>query len=144
MIAYRYDLTPDDNDTVLITSPDFPELASFAETEADAERHALAAVEEALAARISANEPLPVPHRGAETGRHVRVSLLITLKAMLYALMVARGVTRAELARMLGWHREQVDRLFRLDHQSHVAQLDAAFHALGGTLGIELDERSAA
>ena len=36
MIAYPITLTPDDNGTLLITSLDFPELASFGDTVEDA------------------------------------------------------------------------------------------------------------
>jgi hypothetical protein len=37
-------------------------------------------------------------------------------------------------------HREQVDRLFRLDHSSRLDQLDAAFRALDSRLTVELEE----
>ena len=33
---FKLTLTPDDNDTLMVTSPDFPELTSFGETEEDA------------------------------------------------------------------------------------------------------------
>jgi antitoxin HicB len=39
-------------------------------------------------------------------------------------------MNRAELARRLDWHRESVDRLFRLDHASRVDQIEAAFKVL--------------
>jgi len=40
--------------------------------------------------------------------------------------------------RDLGWHREQVDRLFRLDHNSRIDQLEEAFRALGHPLRFNL------
>lgn len=48
--------------------------------------------------------------------------------------------TRAELARRLGWHREQVDRLFRLDHASRLDRLKATFKALHREMGVEIIE----
>ena len=39
-------------------------------------------------------------------------------------------MNRAELARRLDWHRESVDRLFRLDHASRVDRIEAAFKVL--------------
>ena len=36
MLRYPIVLTPDDNDTLLVTSPDFPELKSFGKDHADA------------------------------------------------------------------------------------------------------------
>jgi hypothetical protein len=40
-------------------------------------------------------------------------------------------MTRADLMRALGRHREQVDRLFRLDHNSRLDAMDDAFKAVG-------------
>ena len=48
------------------------------------------------------------------------------------------GVTRAELSRRLKWNRESVDRLFRLDHASRLDQLEAAFRALGRSVGVRI------
>ena len=53
------------------------------------------------------------------------------IASALYMICSRRGVSRAELARRLEWHREQVDRLFRLDHKSRLDQMEAAFVALG-------------
>ena len=50
-IQHLVHTVPDDNGTILITCPSFPEVATFAETEDDIERVALAAIEEAIAAR---------------------------------------------------------------------------------------------
>jgi antitoxin HicB len=49
-----------------------------------------------------------------------------------------KEISRAELARRLKWHREQVDRLFRLDHKSQLDQLEAAFKAIGIPLCFDL------
>ncbi|MCO5159887.1 MAG: hypothetical protein M9939_02020 [Mesorhizobium sp.] len=53
-------------------------------------------------------------------------------------------MTRAELARRLGWHREQVDRLFRLDHKSRLDQLESAFKALGETIRFSMPDMAQA
>jgi antitoxin HicB len=46
-------------------------------------------------------------------------------------LLRAQGMTRADLTRKLGWQREAVDRLFRLEHKSRLDVIEAAFKALG-------------
>jgi antitoxin HicB len=46
----------------------------------------------------------------------VRLPALTVLKAELYWQLRETGITCAELRRRLGWRRESVDRLFRLDH----------------------------
>jgi antitoxin HicB len=37
-----------------------------------------------------------------------------------------KGMKKAELARRLGWHMPQVDRLFDLKHASNIEQIEAA------------------
>ena len=61
------------------------------------------------------------------------------LKIMLMKALKDEGITRAELARRLDWHREQVDRLFRLKHASRLDQIEAAFKVMGRkvTVGLE-------
>jgi antitoxin HicB len=136
MLTYWVDLTPDDNGTLLVTSPAFPEVTTFGEDEEAARRAAVSAIEEAIAARISDGDPVPLGRKGS--GTPVLMPTMTTLKVLLYDALRKTGVSRAELARRLGWHREQVDRLFRLDHASRLDQLDAAFRALQRTIDVEI------
>ncbi|MFI4965421.1 MAG: type II toxin-antitoxin system HicB family antitoxin [Caulobacterales bacterium] len=128
-LAYRIDLTPDDNGTFLVTCPALPEVTSFAEGEAEAGVVASDAIEEALAARIARSEDIPVSD--AREGDGVCLPLLTELKVALYSAARTQGVTRADLVRRLDWNRESVDRLFRLDHNSRLQQIDEAYRALG-------------
>ena len=147
MLTYLVDLTPDENGTLLVTCPAFPEVSTFGEDRARARLNAIKAIEEAIAARISDGDPLPRPPTEAQMKRHargkgiwVKLPLLSSLKAALYQAMLETGITRAELARRLGWHREQVDRLFRLDHASRVDQIEAAFKKLSRQVDIDVRE----
>ncbi|MDC7789276.1 type II toxin-antitoxin system HicB family antitoxin [Rhodoplanes sp. TEM] len=133
MLAYRIELTPDDNGTVLVSCPQLPIVATFGDTEEEARRHAVDAIETALASMIGDNENIPAPDDA--TGPTVRLPMMTSLKVHLYWALRAAGITRAELARRLGWNRESVDRLFRLDHRSRLEQIEAAFAALG----VEID-----
>ena len=135
MIAYRIETKAADNDTLLVSCPAFPEVTTFGPN--DPERLtsiALKAIEEAIAARISDGDPLPREATAVERKRHkglyVKLPLLTALKVQLYDAVREAGISRAELARRLGWNREQVDRLFRLDHASRVDQIEAAFKEL--------------
>jgi antitoxin HicB len=145
MMAYLINTTPDDNATMLVTCPAFPEVTTFGAKDdpKDVFHSALAAIEEAIAARIVDGDPLPRPATAAECkGRlYIKLPLLTELKAELYRQAAAQGVTRAELARRLGWHREQVDRLFRLDHASRLNQLEAAFKAMNQDLDVRVRVR---
>jgi antitoxin HicB len=131
-LRYPVKLTPDDNNTLLVTSPAFPEVTTFGEHKEDALRQARNAIEEAIAARIAAKQEIP-QSPAAIPARLDKVQLpwQTELKVMLYHSLRKAKLTRAELARRLRWPREQVDRLFRLDHASRLDQLEAAFKALG-------------
>lgn len=135
MLSYRVRLEPDDDGSVLVTCPALPEVTSFGADEADALERVVDAVEVALAGRIADGTEIPASD-AAGTGDRVVVPALTALKVALHGEMKGAGVTRAELARRLGWHREQVDRLFRLDHASRLDQLEQAFLVLGRRLDI--------
>jgi antitoxin HicB len=139
MLAYPIELTPDDNDTLLVTCPDLPEVTSFGEDEADALLRAVGAIEEALAARMSDREDIPAP--SPANGRPLAVlPALIAAKVAVWQAMRAQGLRKAGLARRLGWHAPQVDRLLDLDHASTFAQIEAALAALGKRLVVELQD----
>jgi antitoxin HicB len=134
-LSYLIDLTHDDNDTFLVTCPALPEVTTFGGTEEEVRRSALGAIEEAIAARISGGDPLPAPVPASERTprRHsmfIKLPTMTALKVELYLEARKTRTRRADLARRLGWHREQVDRLFRLDHASRLDQIEAAFRAL--------------
>ena len=136
MLGYRIKIEPDDNGTLLVTCPALPEVATFGDDAADATRRAVGAIEEAIAARLADGEDVPEGHQRGP--RLVRLPALTVLKVELYRQLREAGITRAELARRLGWKRELVDRLFRLDHASRLQQLEAAFAALGQAVSVSV------
>jgi antitoxin HicB len=135
---YEIELAPDDNGTVLVRAPSFPEVITYGDNEVDADMHARFAIEEAIAARIAHGDDIPSPAEQAGDGHWVYLPALSALKAALYMQLRLRGLTRAELARRLNWHREQVDRLFRLDHASRLDQIEDAFRAVGEPLNLNV------
>lgn len=139
-LAYPVRLEPDDNDTLFVTCPDLPEVKSFGDDQDDALRHAVDAIEEALAARIAYGEDIPPPSIAKRKQHLVVLPTQTALKVALYCLLKDSGITRAELSRRLEWKRESVDRLFRLDHATRLEQYDAAFKALGRRIRVEVEE----
>jgi antitoxin HicB len=137
---YTIVLTPDDNGTHLVTCPDLPEVTTFGEDAEDAMHRAADAVEEALAARISRREEIPMPSAALQERqqRTVRLPPLTVAKVELYRAARAQGVTKAELARRLGWHGPQVDRLFDLNHRSTIEHIDQALRAIGKRLEVSV------
>jgi antitoxin HicB len=68
----------------------------------------------------------------------VRPSALECAKLGVYQAMTEQGIKKAELARRLGWHLPQVDRLFDLNHASRFDQIEAAARALGRHVEVRL------
>lgn len=137
MLAYPVDLERDTNGTLLVTFPDFAEAVTFGEDESDALLRAAGALETVLAARIDDREAIPLPSPAA--GRPcVVLPALIAAKVLLYRAMREGGVRKADLARRLGWHGPQIDRLLDLNHASRLGQIEAALAVLGKRLRVEL------
>ncbi|TAN25475.1 MAG: type II toxin-antitoxin system HicB family antitoxin [Castellaniella sp.] len=136
MLIYHYTLVPDDNGTLLIRFPEVPEAAAVAETEAEVPVQAVDGLEAALQMYVDARRPLPVA--SCLTGPAVALSTAVTAKLLLADEMVRQGVRKADLARLLGVHPPQVDRLLDLGHSSRIESVEAALSALGRHLEVAL------
>ncbi len=140
MISYRVHLKPDDNGTFLVTAPDFPELTTFGETRAEALTHALGAFEEAIEARISDREEIPVPSKGKVRDIRVALPVQASVKVLLYQSMRKDGVRKAELARRMSIHKQEVDRILDLNHATSLSKIEHAFEVLGKKLSVDVRE----
>ena len=132
MLAYPIALEDDDG-TMLVTSPDFPELTTFGDDREEAVARAVHALEDAIAARIHDRKDIPTPSQG-ET--YAVLPTLISVKVMLYQGMREQGIGKAELARRLGWFLPQVDRVLDVQHRSGMDMMDAALGAIGRRLHV--------
>jgi antitoxin HicB len=137
MFDYPVTLTPD-GDTVLVSFADVPEALTFGADEDEALLQAVDALESALSFYVDARQPLPVPSRPKRGQRVVRPSALEGLKLGVYQAMTEQGVKKAELARRLGWHMPQVDRLLDLRHASRLDQLEQAARVLGRRIEVDV------
>ena len=130
MFDYPVILTPDDG-TMLVTFPDVPEAITFGADTDEALMYAVDALESALSFYVDDRKPLPVPGKPKRGQKTVRPSALECAKLGVYQAMMDQGIRKSELARRLGWHMPQVDRLFDLRHASRLDQIEAAARALG-------------
>src|SRR4051794_41473676 len=108
-------------------------VATFGTTREEALAHAVDAIETALASLIADGETIPAPDAGDRLKPDeavVRLPASTALKVQLVWALKAAGLTRAELARRVGWDRESLDPLFPLDHPSRLGQLQAALKTL--------------
>jgi len=127
-LTYPVELRPDDNGTVLVTFPDFEGAHTYGDDEDEAQARAVDALVTVLDEYIRTEREIPNPSTG---DHYVAVPALTVTKLLLYIAMRRQRVTKADLAERLGWHKPQVDRLFKLFHQSRLDQLEQAFRALG-------------
>jgi antitoxin HicB len=144
-MIYLFDIEPAADGSQRATCKAFPELAAFGADRKLARKNAVAALEKAISARMAHGRPMPQPategqiyrHKGART----KLSLMAIQKCMLYLALRQSGLDRAELTRRLGWPREAVDSLFRLDHPSRMDHIDAAFKMLQRDAGGQVARR---
>jgi antitoxin HicB len=142
-VDYPAVLERDDNGTILVSFPDFPEVHTFGDDEADALAHAVDALATGIDAYVKDRRDIPLP--SAIVTRHrVPLPALSEAKIRLYETMRRARVSKSELSRRLRWHPPQVDRLLDIKHESRLSQLEAAFSALGKRLVLGLTDVAAA
>jgi antitoxin HicB len=130
LLSYPVVLVEDNNDTILVDFPDFPECHTFGDDAEDALAHAVDALESVIMGRMAGRKdiPLPSPARGRPT---VTLPLQSAIKTAIYQAMRQRKMTKARLARKMGWNPPQVDRLLSLRHRTRLDLLEQALAALG-------------
>lgn len=136
-MRYPVRLVHEDNGTVTAVVPDIPGARTFGDDETEALEHAVDAAETAIIALMSDRKPVPLPSRSKRRPT-ITLSALTVAKIALYGAMLEAGVGKAALARKLGWHLPQVDRVLDLRHASRLDQVEAALHALGRELHVEV------
>ncbi len=137
MFDYPSTLTPDEG-TVMVTFVDVPEAITFGMDEDEALLQAVDALESALTFYIEDRKLLPTPSKPKKGQKTVRPSALECGKLCVYQAMTEQGIKKSELARRLGWHMPQIDRLFDLRHASKLDQIEAAASVLGKHVKLQI------
>lgn len=127
------------DDGITVTFRDVPEAITCGFDEAEAMSMASDALETALSLYLRAGAP-PSASEPQPGERLVAVSALGSAKLALHEAMREQGVGKAELARRLGRHLPQIDRLLDLCHQSKLEQMERALAALGKRLVVEVKD----
>lgn len=136
---YELSVEKDDNNSYLVTSPDFPEVTTFCEELKDAEKYGSEAILEAMASRLADDENLPNSHT-KRSEYAFDIDLNTQIKIELWQLLHKTGKKRAELKSALGFGNQQINRLFDLNHQTKNEVLDLAFKELGCRPVIQLKQ----
>ena len=105
--------------------------------EAEALSYAPDALRTALSLLMEKGLDIPLPGaapRGTDASLVSLPSVIDDAKVELYRILKASGMRKAELARRMGTHKQQIEGLLDLDHTSRIEQLELAFRALGKRL----------
>ncbi|MDR2366442.1 MAG: hypothetical protein LBD68_11435 [Zoogloeaceae bacterium] len=139
MLRYPIELIPDtEHGGFLVGFPDFPFVHGVGDTEEEALREALDGLESGIAFFLDEQRPVPLPSAKKRGQKTVALSALTEAKVLLFNEMLAQGVKKAELARRLNIAPPNVERIFRLNHQTRLETLDAAAKSLGKRLDMRL------
>ncbi len=122
----------------MVTFVDIPEAITFGMDEDEALLQAVDALESALTFYIEDRKLLPSPSKPKKGQKTVRPSALECGKLGVYQAMTEQGIKKSELARRLGWHMPQIDRLFDLRHASKLDQIEAAASVLGKHVKLQI------
>jgi antitoxin HicB len=130
VLQYPVVLQRDDNDTWLVTFPDFEDAVTFGETPDEALAHGVDALETVIISRMKhkLSVPTPSPARGRPL---VTIPPLIAAKALLYKELKEQRVSINELARRLGCEYPVAHRLLDVSRKTQVDQIARALQALG-------------
>ena len=137
MIKYRVKLT-DDEGTVLVRSPDFPDVITFGNSREEALRYAVGAFREVIASRIFHKEQIPEPSKISSKDDFIVLPLQTEMKIRLYQSLNESGMKKSQLARKLNLHRQEIDRLMDFNQSTSIGKIESAFAALGKQLKIEV------
>ena len=122
----------------VVSFPDVPEALTQGEDKAESLARAVDALETALEFYTDVGKPLPRPSAPRKGQSLVRPPALSCMKLAVYSAMLTQQVRKTDLARRLGWHLMQVDRLLDLHHASRVDQVETALSSLGRQLAIRV------
>lgn len=129
--VYAVAMVGQPNGDYLITCRDLPEVITDGETRQAALEATEGALQAAIEFRIQDNDVIPLPSPAELVEVPVSVPISTALKAALYLSMREQGISKAELARLLGVDEKEVRRMLDPRHSTKVPTLEKALHLLG-------------
>ncbi|HMH67243.1 MAG TPA: type II toxin-antitoxin system HicB family antitoxin [Pinirhizobacter sp.] len=128
-----------DGGAYVATCRDLPAFNSVGDSLAEALQESIDAIALVLQWHMDHREPLPRPSDKKRGEFWVSLPALDVAKIGLYEAMRSRGLRKSSLARKLGVHAPQVDRLLSLTHKSKLDQVEAALAVLGYRVNVSVE-----
>lgn len=139
MFNYPVKLKRDKRVAYLVTCRDLPEMVSNGNSEEQALTKATEQLVNTIASYVEKRRPIPHASVAEKNESIVRLPILIVAKSVLWNTMIETGTRKIDLARLLGAHLPQVDRLIDLKHSSKIETVELAISKLGRSLELSLN-----
>lgn len=124
---------------VAVFCRDLPQLNSYGDNREHAISEAIDAIESALSLYADQRWVIPEATPAKEEEVVIHLPAVTVAKIALWNEMMARGMRKADLCRLLGVSQTQGDRLVDFLHTSKMDQLESALAALGKRLSITVE-----
>lgn len=128
-----------DGGTYVSACRDLPAFNSVGDTVEEALRESVDGIALVLQAHMDGRQPIPRATEKKRGEHYVRLPALDVAKIGLYEAMRAKGLRKTDLARLLGVHGPQVDRLLSLTHKSKLEQVEEALARLGYRVNVSVE-----
>jgi len=139
MFEYRALFEPGDEDGIVVSFPDVPEAITQGDDRADAYAQAREALGLALLTYPRRGLPLPLPKARGRDLVAIPVEPEIAAKLAVLERFRAAGISKTELARLLGKDEKEVRRILDPMHATKLPALAAALEAMGQRLVIGVE-----
>jgi antitoxin HicB len=124
----------------MATCRDVPEFATVADDVEGALFASVDAMQVTLSGYVDDRRPIPVPTK-AKRGEHlVALPVLTVAKIALFSAMLEQNAGKAKMARLLGVHLPQIDRLIDLTHGSKIEAIEHALSLLGRRIVLDVQQ----
>lgn len=127
------------NGVYVASCRDLPAFNSVGDSIEEALAESADAIALVLQWHIDERTPIPAPTEKKRGEHWVELPALDVAKVGLYQAMMAKGLRKADLVRILGVHGPQVDRLLSLVHKSKLEQVEDALARLGYRVSLSVE-----
>jgi antitoxin HicB len=132
-------LTPDaDDGGYTVMFPDLPEAITQGDSVAECLTEAGDCLEEAIAARIDDNLPIPQPSQLKSGEYLVELPLTMVFKALVYLAFRETGMNQTQLAQQLNLDEREIRRILDPRHGTKLATMERVLFNLGKKIEIRL------
>jgi antitoxin HicB len=137
--SYPIKLTPDKVDGgYVVTCRDLPEAITQGDTIPECIEAAEGALQAAIEARIERGMTIPFSSPAKKSEYFATVPLITALKAATYLSVKESGMSKSELARMLGMDEKEIRRVLDPHHSTKVSTFEQVLHALGKRVSVTI------